>query len=395
MNDLLAFLANGILNWSAGEIVLYTLLVTHITILGVTIFLHRHQAHRALDLHPAVAHFFRFWLWLTSGQNTKEWAAIHRKHHAKCETAEDPHSPVTRGIHTVLWQGADLYRIEAKNQETLDKYGAGTPDDWMERNIYTPFTAYGIILMLLVDFALFGFIGITVWAVQMAWIPFHAAGVINGLAHWWGYRNFDSPDASTNISPWGLWIGGEELHNNHHTFATSAKFSNKWYEIDIGWGYIRILSALGLATVKKTQPKAVFAQNVAVDEHTLESIIKNRYDVMANYAKSLRKSVKAEIASIGAFDQAAAQRLKSVRKYIVRDSDNINPTLVDKVQHEIQVSPTVQKLYDMRNELAVLWRRSNLTREQLLAHLHDWCERAEQSGIEMLQVFALRLRTYR
>ena len=395
MNDLLTFLANGVLGWSVGQMAIYTLIVTHITILSVTIFLHRHQAHRALDLHPIVSHFFRFWLWLTSGQHTKEWTAIHRKHHAKCETEEDPHSPVTKGIHKVLWQGADLYRIEAKNQETLDKYGAGTPDDWMERKIYTPFTFYGVVLMMVIDFVLFGFAGLTVWAVQMAWIPFHAAGVINGLAHWWGYRNFDSPDAATNISPWGLWIGGEELHNNHHTFATSAKFSNKWYEIDIGWGYIRVLSALGLAKVKKTQPKAVFVRDISVDEHTLESIIKNRYDVMANYAKSLRKSLKSEIELLSNTDKAAAQRLKSVRKSILRDTDNIKQTVVEQVEQNIQVSPTVQKLYDMRNELALLWRRSNLTREQLLAHLKDWCERAEQSGIEVLQHFALRLRSYR
>lgn len=395
MNDLLTFLANGILGWSVGQMVIYTLIVTHITILGVTIYLHRHQAHRALDLHPIVSHFFRFWLWLTTGQNTKQWAAIHRKHHAKCETEEDPHSPVTRGIHTVLWQGADLYRIESKNQETMDKYGAGTPDDWMERKVYTPFTFYGIILMMLIDFVLFGFAGITIWAVQMAWIPLHAAGVINGLAHWWGYRNFDSPDASTNISPWGLWIGGEELHNNHHTYATSAKFSNKWYEVDIGWGYIRVLSALGLATVKKTQPKAVFVRDVSVDEHTLEAIIKNRYDVMANYAKSLRKSLKSEIELLSNVDEAAAQRLKSVRKSVLRDSDNINHVVAAQVAHEIKVSPTVQKLYDMRNELALLWRRSNLTREQLLVHLKDWCDAAEQSGIEVLQHFALRLRSYR
>ena len=395
MNDLLTFLANGVLGWSVGQMAIYTLIVTHITILSVTIFLHRHQAHRALDLHPIVSHFFRFWLWLTSGQHTKEWTAIHRKHHAKCETEEDPHSPVTKGIHKVLWQGADLYRIEAKNQETLDKYGAGTPDDWMERKIYTPFTFYGVVLMMVIDFVLFGFAGLTVWAVQMAWIPFHAAGVINGLAHWWGYRNFDSPDAATNISPWGLWIGGEELHNNHHTFATSAKFSNKWYEIDIGWGYIRVLSALGLAKVKKTQPKAVFVRDISVDEHTLESILKNRYDVMANYAQSLRKSLKSEIELLSNTDKAAAQRLKSVRKSILRDTDNIKQTVVEQVEHNIQVSPTVQKLYDMRNELALLWRRSNLTREQLLAHLKDWCERAEQSGIEVLQHFALRLRSYR
>lgn len=395
MNEFLTFLSGGLLGWSVGQMVVFTLVATHITIASVTIFLHRHQAHRALDLHPVMSHFFRFWLWLTTGQHTKEWTSIHRKHHAKCETDEDPHSPVSKGINTVLWQGADLYRIESKNQETLDKYGSGTPDDWMERKVYTPYTYMGVVLMFVIDFVLFGFPGVTIWAVQMAWIPFFAAGVINGLAHWWGYRNFDSPDASTNISPWGFLIGGEELHNNHHTYGSSAKFSNKWYEIDLGWGYIKILSALGLAKVKKTQPKANYVDNAPVDVHTLEAIIKNRYEVMALYARSLKDSMKHEMIKLSDTDVVAAQRLKSIRKMILRDSEHINEQAVAQVEIEVQVSPTVQKLYDMRNELALLWRRSNLTREQLLAHLHNWCERAEQSGIETLRLFSLRLRTCR
>lgn len=395
MNEFLTFLSGGLLNWSIGEMVVFTLAVTHITIASVTIFLHRHQAHRALDLHPIMSHFFRFWLWMTTGQNTKEWTAIHRKHHAKCETEEDPHSPVTKGLSTVLWQGADLYRIESKNKETMEKYGSGTPDDWMERNVYTPFTYYGIVLMFLIDFVLFGFPGVTIWAVQMAWIPFFAAGVINGLAHWWGYRNFDSPDTSTNISPWGFLIGGEELHNNHHTYGSSAKFSNKWYEIDLGWGYIKVMSVLGLASVKKTQPKAVYVENTPVDVHTLEAIIKNRYEVMASYARTLKRSVKHELESMKATDVVAARRLKSINKMILRDAQNIDQVSLDQVNSELQVSPTVQKMYEMRNELSLLWQRSTLTREQLLSHLHDWCERAEQSGIETLRLFSLRLRTYR
>lgn len=395
MNELLAFLSGGLLNWSIGKMVVFTLVVTHITIASVTIFLHRHQAHRALDLHPIMSHFFRFWLWMTTGQHTKEWTAIHRKHHAKCETEEDPHSPVTKGLSTVLWQGADLYRIESKNKETMEKYGSGTPDDWMERNVYTPFTYYGIVLMFLVDFVLFGFPGVTIWAVQMAWIPFFAAGVINGLAHWWGYRNFDSPDASTNISPWGFLIGGEELHNNHHTYGSSAKFSNKWYEIDLGWGYIKLMSALGLASVKKTQPKAIHVENTPVDVHTLEAIIKNRYEVMAAYARTLKRSMKHELESMKDTDVVAARRLKSINKMILRNAQNIDQTSLEQVNTEVQVSPTVQKMYEMRNELSLLWQRSTLTREQLLTHLHDWCERAEQSGIETLRLFSLHLRTYR
>ena len=254
-DSILDWAANGLANWSRWEIVIYTLVVTHITICGVTIFLHRCMAHRSLDLHPVAQHFFRFWLWLTTGMVTKEWTAIHRKHHAKCETEDDPHSPQTRGIRKVLLEGAELYRAEAKNKETITKFGHGTPDDWIERNVYSRFGWQGVGLMLIIDVALFGVIGLTVWAVQMLWIPIHAAGIINGLGHFWGYRNYDCEDASTNVSPWGIIIGGEELHNNHHTYPTSAKFSIKWYEFDIGWGYIRAMQAVGLAKVKKTPPR--------------------------------------------------------------------------------------------------------------------------------------------
>ena len=234
--------------------VVVTLILTHITIAGVTIFLHRHQAHRALELHPVVSHFFRFWLWLTTGMVTKEWAAVHRKHHAKCETADDPHSPQMQGIDKVLWEGAELYREETRKQETLDKYGHGTPNDWIERNLYSKYTRLGITLMLFINFALFGFLGITVWGIQMLWIPLFAAGVINGIGHYWGYRTFQTEDASRNIVPWGILIGGEELHNNHHAYGSSARLSNRWFEFDIGWLYIRIMEILGLAEVKRLAP---------------------------------------------------------------------------------------------------------------------------------------------
>ena len=254
----LNWLIHGMLDLSAWQILLATLVLTHITIASVTIYLHRYSAHRALDLHPLPAHFFRLWLWLTTGQVTKEWTAIHRKHHAKCEQAEDPHSPHVHGIKTVLLSGAELYRKESKNKETLERYGHGTPDDWIERNIYSRFSWQGVAIMLIIDVALFGVLGLTLWAVQMMWIPVTAAGIINGAGHFWGYRNFEAPDASTNLVPWGIIIGGEELHNNHHTYPTSAKLSVKPYEFDLGWAYIRILQALGLASVKKTPPKLAF-----------------------------------------------------------------------------------------------------------------------------------------
>jgi len=250
LDGVLGFLSGGIMHASPWQIVVYTLVVTHITIAGVTIYLHRCQAHRALDLHAIPSHFFRFWLWLTTGMVTKEWAAIHRKHHAKCETEEDPHSPVTRGIKKVLLEGSELYRIESKNLETLEKYGHGTPNDWMERNVYTGHSVMGVALMMIIDIALFGIVGLSVWAVQMIWIPITAAGIINGIGHFWGYRNYDCNDAATNIIPFGILIGGEELHNNHHTFATSAKLSSKWYEFDIGWMYLKLLSFFGLAKIE-------------------------------------------------------------------------------------------------------------------------------------------------
>jgi stearoyl-CoA desaturase (Delta-9 desaturase) len=257
--------------------VVYALAVTHITIAAVTIFLHRHQAHRALDLHPLPSHFFRFWLWFTTGMVTKEWTAIHRKHHAKCESAEDPHSPQVFGINKVLWEGTELYRKESRNQETLERYGQGTPDDWIERNVYTKYSVLGISLMMILNFALFGFVGITIWAVQMAWIPFFAAGVINGIGHYWGYRNFQPEDASTNIVPWGILIGGEELHNNHHAYASSARLSNRWYEFDIGWLYIRILEILSLAQVKKIAPKLKLdTAKTRCDVATLQAVITHR-----------------------------------------------------------------------------------------------------------------------
>ncbi len=298
---LVDWLANGLLDASWWQVALVALVMTHITIAAVTIFLHRAQAHRSLELHALPAHFFRFWLWLTTGMVTKEWVAIHRKHHAKCETDDDPHSPVAKGIKTVLLTGSELYRSEAKNAETLAKFGHNTPDDWIERNLYTRYSWQGVGVMLLIDVALFGAIGVTVWAVQMLWIPITAAGIINGIGHWWGYRNFEAADASTNISPWGILIGGEELHNNHHTYPTSAKLSVKPHEFDIGWAYIRGLELLGLAKVRKTAPMLrLGAVKSVADGHTLDAIIANRYEVMARYARNLRRACRAEIARLKA-----------------------------------------------------------------------------------------------
>jgi stearoyl-CoA desaturase (delta-9 desaturase) len=374
--------------------IVVALTLTHITIASVTIFLHRHQAHRALNLHPVPSHFFRFWLWLTTSIVTKEWAAVHRKHHAKCETEEDPHSPVILGIKKVLLEGAALYRKEAENQETLDKYGHGTPNDWLENNLYSKYSGFGIALMLVIDILLFGPIGLTIWAVQMAWIPINAAGVINGIGHYWGYRNFQTEDTSTNIVPWGIFIGGEELHNNHHAYASSAKLSNKWYEIDIGWLYIRTLETFGLAQVKKRAPRVRLNQaKTSCDLETLHAVIANRYEVTARYAELLKKTYSMEIArlKLHTLDKIDVARIKH---WLHLDENVLTEQQKTKLDVVIKASGMLQTTYTLRQELAVVWQNSTATKEQLVKQLEDWCHRAENSGIAALQEFSQRLRCY-
>lgn len=392
---ILDFLSNGLTRATGWQVFFVTLAMTHITIAAVTIFLHRCQAHRALELHAIPSHFFRFWLWMTTGMVTKEWAAIHRKHHAKCETEEDPHSPVTRGIKKVLFEGAELYRAESKNRETVEKYGHGTPDDWIERNLYTKHSALGVALMLVLDVLLFGVIGVTVWAVQMLWIPITAAGIINGIGHYWGYRNYDSKDASANVFPIGILIGGEELHNNHHTFGTSAKLSSKWYEFDIGWMYISILAALGLATVKKIAPEPKFdRQKLVCDLNTLHAVVANRYDVMAKYAGSLKSAWRDEIAELKQKSAFEANFLKSSQKLLQREPATLLSTQQDQLTELFKHSKALKTMHEMRGELAAIWERSHATSDQLLLQLRDWCARAEASGIRSLQEFSHRLRSY-
>ena len=391
LDTVLDWMGHGLFNLAWWQVLLITLGLTHITIASVTIYLHRHSAHRALDLHPIPAHFFRFWLWMTTGQVTKEWTAIHRKHHAKCEREGDPHSPLVFGIKKVFWQGAELYRAEAKNQETLERYGHNTPNDWIERKLYTKYSALGVSLMLVIDVALFGFLGLTVWAVQMAWIPFTAAGVINGIGHWWGYRNFEAQDASTNISPWGIIIGGEELHNNHHTYPTSAKLSVKPYEFDIGWMYITILSTLGLATVKKTPPRAAYGDvRPVADEKTLEALIANRYEVMASYARGLRGVVAQEAAKL-----SDAKVIRAASQWMHRDEEKVPADAQAKLEQARQASPAIDKMVKMREELRQIWLNTSHSREQLAYDLQAWCKRAEDSGIAALREFSMKLRSVR
>lgn len=388
LGGLLSWLDGGLLDFAWWQVLLLGLLLTHITIVSVTLYLHRHSAHRALDLHPVVQHFFRAWLWLTTGMTTLQWTAIHRKHHAKCEQAEDPHSPQVYGLRKVLWQGAELYRTEARSADTMSRYGHGTPQDGVERHLYSRFPILGVSIMLVVDVLLFGALGAALWAMQMAWIPFWAAGVVNGMGHFWGYRNFEAQDASTNLVPWGILIGGEELHNNHHTYPTSAKFSVKPYEFDVGWFYIGLLSRLGLAKAKKTPPRLAYGEVRAVaDEKTLEALIAHRYEVMAGYARHMRAVFAQQTQSA-----SPSRALQAARRWLHRDTDKVPAAAAPQLAEARAAYPVLDQMVTMREELRQLWLNTGRTREQLVADLQAWCHRAEASGIAALREFSLKLR---
>jgi stearoyl-CoA desaturase (delta-9 desaturase) len=390
---LIQFLASGLTGAAWWQVLIVALVFTHITIASVTIYLHRHSAHRSLDLHPIASHFFRFWLWMTTGMVTKEWTAIHRKHHAKCEHEGDPHSPHIFGIKKVFYEGAELYRAEAKNAETMERYGHNTPNDWIEKHLYTGRSRLGVSLMLIINVSLFGVLGLSVWALQMAWIPITAAGIINGIGHWWGYRNFEAADGSTNVSPWGILIGGEELHNNHHTYPTSAKLSVKPYEFDIGWMYITMLKSVGLASVKKVPPKMAYgAVRPVADEKTLEAIIANRYEVMAGFAREMRAACKHELEALKQ-RRGDATVLQAARRWLHRDDEKVPASVKPQLAQVRAEHPVLDKMVTMREELRALWSSTNSTREQLAADLQAWCRRAEESGIAALRDFSIRLRS--
>lgn len=372
---------------------LVTLVLTHITIVSVTIFLHRCQAHRSLDLHPVLSHFFRVWLWLTTGMMTRAWTAIHRKHHAKCETPEDPHSPQVYGLSLVLWQGTELYRKEAKCAQTMERFGKGTPDDWLERHVYTKHTSLGFKLMLLINLVCFGIPGITIWAVQMAWIPFFAAGVINGIGHFWGYRNYETQDSSTNISPWGILVGGEELHNNHHTYPTSAKFSTKWWEFDVGWLYIRLFSLLGLAKAKRTPPKVVNVPNKeTIDFETLRALINNRFQVMTCYTRSVIFPIfDQERQKAQASERSIWKRVKGLLKQDMNTVDSAGQKRLEKL---LDVSTPLNQVYQHKQQLQHIWNQTTASQKELIEALQKWCQEAEESGLVVLREFAHYLKGY-
>ena len=392
--SLLDFLAGGLLQTGFWGLALYLLVATQLTIFSVTLYLHRSQAHRGVDFHPALAHFFRFWTWLTTSMITKEWAAIHRKHHAKCETEEDPHSPMYKGIKTVFWRGVELYREARSDRASIEQYGKGCPDDWIERKLYTPHATLGPTLLLFISFALFGFAGVAVWAIQMAWIPFWAAGVVNGLGHWWGYRNFETTDTATNLTPGGVWIGGEELHNNHHAFPSSAKFALRRWEFDIGWAAIKGLETVGLAKVLRVAPSLDVRPNINVpDADTMKALLAHRFQAMTDYQRNvLTPALREEAAAAGAKLRALLPR--PLRKGIVDDGRWLNPDAREQLQAWVAQRPRIRTLVEYRARLnQVLEARSHDASERL-RQLQAWCHEAEASGIRVLQDYSARLKGY-
>ncbi len=385
----------GLLNLSFWGYVIATLIVTQITIAGVTIYLHRHQTHRALDLHPIISHFFRFWLWMTTGMVTRDWVAIHRKHHATTDIEGDPHSPKVLGLKKVLWEGAELYRAASKDHDMIEKYSHGTPNDWVEENVYKRHSAKGIVLMLLLDLLLFGIPGISIWAIQMIWIPFHAAGVINGIGHHWGYRNYECHDTSTNLFPIGFWIGGEELHNNHHTFASSAKFSLKWWEFDIGWMYIRILSALGLAKVRKLPPKLAVQQGkLHVDLDTVKAVISNRFQIMSSYYRKVVRPVLKLEKQLLKDNKAERKLFRRAGRLFKRQEQHLCAKGKTRLDNLINSREQLKLVYQFKESLQNVWNKTAASQKELVDALQTWCRQAEESGLEVLSQFSKQIKAY-
>ncbi|GHE42718.1 fatty acid desaturase [Vulcaniibacterium thermophilum] len=391
--SLLDLLARGLTQAGLGTLAIYLLVVTQLTIFSVTLYLHRSMAHRAVDFHPVLAHFFRFWSWLTTGMVTKEWTAIHRKHHAKCETEEDPHSPQFKGIDTVMWRGVELYRDASRRHEDIEKYGKGCPDDWIERHLYTPRSSWGPTLMLLINFALFGFAGVALWAIQMLWIPFWAAGIVNGLGHWWGYRNFETTDTATNLSPWGVWIGGEELHNNHHAFPSSAKFALRKWEFDIGWAAIRAFQTVGLAKVLRVAPALDVRPNIHVpDAETLKALLTIRFQAMTDYYRSVMlPALREEAARAG---EGMRRLPRQWRKALADGGRWLDGDARARLQAWLAERPKMATLAEFRQRLAQVLDDRSHDAQATLQKLHAWCAEAEASGIAALQAFSARLKGY-
>jgi stearoyl-CoA desaturase (delta-9 desaturase) len=394
LDTLLAFAARGLTQASWGTWIVYFIVVTQLTILSVTLYLHRSQAHRGVDFHPAVAHVLRFWCWLSTAMVTKQWVAVHRKHHAKCETDEDPHSPQVYGINKVLWEGVALYKVAATNPADIEKYGVGTPNDWIERNVYARYPEMGPTLFILINMALFGVVGVAIWAFQMIWIPFWAAGVVNGIGHWWGYRNFESADTSTNLSPWGVIVGGEELHNNHHAFPSSARFALRRFEFDIGWALIRVLESVGLAKVLRVAPTLDLRPNMHLpDADTAKAVLAHRFHVMSDYFRGVIKpTLRDEAVNAGVGIKALPRKL---RKALGNGGRWLDAASRERMNAFTENRPQLRTVCEFRARLAALTERNGRNGDALLDSLKQWCHEAEATGIRTLAEFAARLKGYK
>ena len=394
MDTILNFLDGGVLHATWLTKVIYFFVVTQLTIFAVTLYLHRSQTHRGVDFHPVIAHFFRFWAWITTGMVTKEWVAIHRKHHAKVETGDDPHSPQVYGIRKVFWEGVELYRVASHNRDDMDKYGRGTPDDWIERHLYSANPYLGPTLMLIIDLVLFGVVGGVIWAIQMLWIPFWAAGFVNGIGHWWGYRNFESADTSTNVSPWGFWIGGEELHNNHHAFPSSAKFALRKWEFDIGWAAIRLFETLKLATVLRVAPTLDLRPNVHLpDADTVKALLAHRFHVMSDYFRGVIVPTLGDEAANAVGGIKALPR--KLRKALGNGGRWLDTASRERLNAFTETRPQLRTVCEFRARLAALTERNGRNGDALLDSLKQWCHEAEATGIRTLAEFAARLKGYK
>jgi stearoyl-CoA desaturase (delta-9 desaturase) len=383
----------GLADLNVWGYIVVSLAFMHVTLLGITLYYHRDQAHRSVKLHPVVRHFFRLWLWINTGANTKEWVAVHRKHHAYCERDGDPHSPAIFGLRNIVLEGAEYYRKEAAKPETLEKFGRGTPDDWLERNLYNRWPNLGVAILVVADLVLFGVPGIIMIAVQLSTMPLLAAGIINGVGHAIGYRNFETEDASTNLWPWALFIAGEELHNNHHAFPSSARFSQRPWEIDLGWLHLKVLSALRLAKIRRVAPEPELVATPKVpDVDALRAVIVNRMHVLRHYKNSVTVPVlRSELDQLGDNAARLARRARRLLKwqpgFLDRDSQIRLAELIER-------HPGLKTVLDYRRELTALWEGAHTSNERLLADFSDWCTRAESSGIEVLRDFSRYLKSF-
>lgn len=363
---------------------IYTLVVTHITIVAITLYLHRGVCHSAIEIHPILSHFFRFWLWLTTSMRTADWVAIHRKHHAKVETDDDPHSPAVYGINKVIFQGADLYHKEKNNKETIEKYSQNCPQDWIENHVYTGRNNLGILLLFILNIVLFGTVGIIIWSIQMMWTPIFAAGGINGAGHYWGYRNYNTNDDSTNMSPIGIIIGGEELHNNHHAYPTAAKFSLRPWEFDIGWMYIKIFGSIGLCKVKRIAPKPVIQKNENTDSKIItQSLLQSKLAVITDFTQKVLKPVYRK------------EKFKLSFKLLADHPQRLNENQEIKVKALLDSNSTLHTIYTLKNRLHEILHSRQTKHEQFIETLNNWSNEAKSHGIDALDDFIVRLRSYK